>query len=97
MAAMTSRMHYCCHHYAFTPQLNIKWQAETRAQSVKRYANISPVFDAPPPLPEGVVHKNSNNFATRTLGTIEVSPFIFFYCVKLSLHPYISFPKDMFG
>jgi hypothetical protein len=26
-----------------------------------------------------------------------VSPFIFFYCVKLSLHPYISFPKDMFG
>jgi hypothetical protein len=57
MAALTVRVQYCCHLYAFTQQLNAKWQEEARAQSVRRYANISPVFGCFPPSPKALFAK----------------------------------------
>jgi hypothetical protein len=48
IAAMTPRCHTAAAIYFQLHELNLKWPPEPRAQSVRRYANLSSILSAPP-------------------------------------------------
>jgi hypothetical protein len=79
-------------------ELNTKLPPTSRAQSVKRYANIEPgyVCSSAPSVPDGFVRKNSNKEFCKLISCaaeILTQPFLF--GTVFNITSLISFGRDM--